>query len=434
MKLCQLSNQDTLHRYKKALVLTFAGPRNTLSTGPDNGGFREDLEAVFNVDINPGAGMGCVMRGKTYEEHMNIIAKEDLSLDPATCTGLCTAASMENVSIKTKVYDDFTVTAIVTGGIEHNGGRVGDTALWHERAGAFCQEPPGTINILLHIDADLDPGAIARSLVTCTEAKTAAIQELLAPSCSSHGIATGSGTDGTIIITNPQSKTRLTNAGKNSKLGEYIGVTVMAAVKEALSLQSGLNPSSQHDALRRLGRFGVTEDALWDRYQEMYRKTQAAEWTEEEPCRTEEEPGRAERNPVRPEEELSRAEFTHRLDSLRRESRLVTGASLYAHLLDQLEWGLLTPEEVYPAAWEILAQTRGGDPSAQRQQEGEGGIPAQLHQTGEKGASAQRQEDEKPDAREREVWKTPAAAVATLTDSYSSTLIKIIEKQEEPFA
>ena len=415
MKLCQLSNQATLHRYKKALVLTFAGPRNTLSTGPDNGGFRENLEAVFNVDINPGAGMGCVMRGKNYEEHMNIIAKEDLGLDPNICTGLCTAASMENVSIKTKVYDDFTVTAIVTGGIEHNGGRVGDTALWHERAGGFCQEPPGTINILLHIDADLDPGAIARSLVTCTEAKTAAIQELLAPSCSSHGIATGSGTDGTIIITNPQSKTRLTNAGKNSKLGEYIGVTVMAAVKEALSLQSGLNPSSQHDVLRRLGRFGITEDALWDRYQEMYQKAQAAE-------------------PRRTEEGLSRAEFTHRLDSLRRESRLVTRASLYAHLLDQLEWGLLTPEEVYPAAWEILAQTRGGDPSAQRQQEGEGGIPAQLHQTGEKGASAQRQEDGKPDAREREVWKTPAAAVAALTDSYSSTLIKIIEKQEEPFA
>lgn len=395
MKICQLSNKDTLHRYKKALVLTFAGPRNTLSTGPDNGGFRENLEAVFNVDINPGAGMGCVMRGKTYEEHMNIIAKEDLSLDPATCTGLCTAASMENVSIKTKVYDDFTVTAIVTGGIEHNGGRVGDTALWHERAGAFCQEPPGTINILLHIDADLDPGAIARSLVTCTEAKTAAIQELLAPSCSSHGIATGSGTDGTIIITNPQSETRLTNAGKNSKLGEYIGVTVMAAVKEALSLQSGLNPSHQHDVLRRLGRFGVTEDALWDRYQEMYQKAQAAE-----PHRTEEEPDRAERNSARPEEELSRAEFTHRLDSLRRESRLVTGASLYAHLLDQLEWGLLAPEEVYPAAREILAQTGG----------------------------------ESAPAQEREIQKTTSAAVAALTDSYISTLIKTIEKQEEPFA
>lgn len=432
MKLCQLSNQDTLHRYKKALVLTFAGPRNTLSTGPDNGGFREDLKAVFNVDINPGAGMGCVMRGKTYEEHMNIIAKEDLGLDPATCTGLCTAASMENVSIKTKVYDDFTVTAIVTGGIEHNGGRVGDTALWHEREGMFCPEPPGTINILLHIDADLDPGAIARSLVTCTEAKTAAIQELLAPSCSSHGIATGSGTDGTIIITNPQSKTRLTNAGKNSKLGEYIGVAVMAAVKEALSLQSGLNPAYQHDVLRRLGRFGVTEDVLWDRYQEMYRKAQAAEWTEEEPCRTEEEPGRAERNPVRPEEELSRAEFTHRLDSLRRESRLVTGASLYAHLLDQLEWGLLTPEEVYPAAREILAQTGGESAPAQEREDGEEGIPAQLHQNEEGGASAQRQEDEKP--AERKIRKNPADVVATLTESYISTLIKIIAKQEEPFA
>lgn len=432
MKICQLSNKDTLHRYKKALVLTFAGPRNTLSTGPDNGGFREDLEAVFNVDINPGAGMGCVMRGKTYEEHMNIIAKEDLGLDPATCTGLCTAASMENVSIKTKVYDDFTVTAIVTGGIEHNGGRVGDTALWHERAGAFCQEPPGTINILLHIDADLDPGAIARSLVTCTEAKTAAIQELLAPSCSSHGIATGSGTDGTIIITNPQSKTRLTNAGKNSKLGEYIGVTVMAAVKEALSLQSGLNPSSQHDALRRLGRFGVTEDALWDRYQEMYQKARGTEPVEKPQCQTEEGFSRAGGKNVRPEEELSRAEFTHRLDNLRRESRLVTGASLYAHLLDQLEWGLLTPEEVYPAARVILAQTGGESAPAQEREDGEEGIPAQLHQNEEGGASAQRQEDEKPAG--RKIRKNPADVVATLTESYISTLIKIIAKQEEPFA
>ena len=116
MKLCQLSNDDELHRYKKALVLQFAGPRHVLGTGPDNGGCQENLTAVFNVDINPGAGMGCVMRGNTYEEHMNIIAKEDLGLRPEKCTGLCTAASMENVSIQTKVYEDFTVTAIVTAG------------------------------------------------------------------------------------------------------------------------------------------------------------------------------------------------------------------------------------------------------------------------------------------------------------------------------
>ena len=322
MKLCQLSNDDELHRYKKALVLQFAGPRHVLGTGPDNGGCQENLTAVFNVDINPGAGMGCVMRGDTYEEHMNIIAKEDLRLRPEKCTGLCTAASMENVSIQTKVYEDFTVTAIVTAGIEHNGGRAGDPALWHEHGDTFDPAGPGTINILLHIDANLTPGAMARSLVTCTEAKAAAIQELQAPSHSSNGIATGSGTDGVIVVSNPQSPARLTNAGKNTKLGEYIGVTVKAAVKEALARQSGLTPAYQHNVLCRLGRFGVTEDALW------------------ELCR---------------DKSLTRAEFTRRLEILSADSRLVTWAALYAHLLDETEWGLLSDEEACAAAKELLA-------------------------------------------------------------------------------
>lgn len=71
---------------------------------------------------------------------------------------------------------------------------------WHERAGTYFEVMSGTINILLHIDADLAPGALVNALVTCTEAKTAAIQELLAPSRYSHGLATGSGTDGTIVV------------------------------------------------------------------------------------------------------------------------------------------------------------------------------------------------------------------------------------------
>lgn len=327
MKIYDFSNRDQLHHYKKALVLIFREPRDVLSTGPDNGGLRKDLEAVYNVDINPGAGMGCVMRGKTYEEHMNTIAMEDLGLDPSRCSGLCTAASMDNVSIQTLKYEKsapFSVTAVVTAGIEHNGGRAGDPALWHESGEEFYQVKPGTINILLHIDANLDAGALVRSVVTCTEAKVAAIQELLAPSCSSRGIATGSGTDGIIVISNPESGTKLTNAGKNSKLGEYIGKTVMRAVKEALSLQSGLNPEGQHDMIRRLGRFGVTEDALWESYKEQGSGI------------------------------LTRAEFMDRLDRRRKDSRLVTNASLYAHLLDQLDWGLLNAEEVWQAARELL--------------------------------------------------------------------------------
>ena len=327
MKIFEFSNGDELHHYKKALVVTFCDERKVLSTGPDNGGLRTDLKAVFNVDINPGAGMGCVMRGETYEKHMDNIAMEDLGLNPTECTGLCTAASMENVSIKTLRFDafsPFSVTAIVTAGIEHNGGRVGDKAGWHECGEEFREINPGTINILLYIDADLDDGTLVRSLITCTEAKVAAIQELQVQSCSSRGIATGSGTDGVIVISNPKSKTRLTNAGKNSKLGEYIGRTVMEAIKEALSLQSDLNPRSQHDIIRRLGRFGVTEDNLWAYYIEQKKG------------------------------KMTRAEFMDRLDHKRKESRLVTNASLYAYLLDQLDWRLLEMEEVWEAAGDLI--------------------------------------------------------------------------------
>lgn len=59
-------------------------------------------------------------------------------------------------------------------------------------------------NIMLFIDADLAEGTLARALVTCTEAKTAAIQELLVPSRYSNGIATGSDTDGTIVVSDAE--------------------------------------------------------------------------------------------------------------------------------------------------------------------------------------------------------------------------------------
>lgn len=145
------------------------------------------------------------------------------------------------------------MTAIVTGGIETNGGRVGDPADYYKPV----EKPDklGTINIILILDADMPPGTLARALVTCTEAKTAAIQELLAGSNYSTGLATGSGTDQTIIVANSDSALYFEGAGKHSKMGELIGKTVTKAVKAALSKQSGLNPKTQHNVFRRLKTF-----------------------------------------------------------------------------------------------------------------------------------------------------------------------------------
>ena len=322
MLLYKLPSGDPVHRYEKCIVVLFGGKRRVLSTCPLNGGYRENLTAVFNNDGNPGAGMACKLRAPTYEEHMALVAAE-IGLEPETAAGMSTAASMENVSIQSECYRDVTVTAIVTGGIEVNGGRVGDPASWHEENGKSVPVTLGTINVILDISTDLTPGALTRAAVTCTEAKTAALQELLAPSRYSMGIATGSGTDDTIIVCNAESDVRLSRAGKHCKLGELIGRVVKRAVKEALYQQTGLCPAYQHHILHRMDRFGITERSLWERFG-----------------------GR--------EMGLSRADFSDRLHTLGSGDALVTHTALYAHLLDEVMWGLLSPAEAMGAGSSLL--------------------------------------------------------------------------------
>lgn len=323
MRIAELDTGEAVHRYKKSIVVPFTGRRRVLSTAAHNGGYREDLTAVFNHDCTVGAGMACTLKAPTYKEHMALTA-EELGLDSRTAAGISTAAQMENVSIRTERWKELSATAIVTGGIEINGGRVGDPASWYGQEEIPDLEKPGTINIMVFFNTDLSEEALVRALVTCTEAKAAAIQELLAPSRYSMGLATGSGTDGTILAANLESAICLTDTGKHSKPGELMGKAVKEAVKEAFRLQSGLDPSAQHQAVKRMERFGITNDLLWEYYSG----------------------GK------------SRAGFEECLEELLGRDMLVTYTSLYAHLLDQMMWGLLSGDEA-EAAGETLRNLMG---------------------------------------------------------------------------
>ncbi|XER05566.1 hypothetical protein SRRS_10590 [Sporomusa rhizae] len=324
LKLCTLSTGDSVYRYYKSIVIPFEQPRKVSSTAVVNGGYREDLTAVFNNDCNPGAGMACIMRAPIYQEHMKLIT-EEIGLDPAKTAGMGTAASMENVAIHTQTYENLTVTAIVTGGVEVNGGRVGDPADYFQPIDKSSIEKPGTINIILVIDADLPPGILNRAMVTCTEAKTAALQELMAGSNYSTGLATGSGTDQTIVIANPASPLYFESAGKHSKLGELIGRAVLPAVKEALHKQTGLSPDQQHSMLRRFKRYGIKEETLWQAYA------------------------------ANTDKAVIKPKFMDALYQSDRDNFLVTYAALYVHLLDEMQWELLSGKEVQQAGNELLA-------------------------------------------------------------------------------
>lgn len=320
-KLYDLPSGDEVYRYLKSIVVFFKGKRKVLSTSLFNGGYHEDYNAVYNYDAKQGAGMPCEMLAPTYVEHMRLISQR-LDLDPDKVSGMGTAANMECVAIESLSYEELTVTAIATGGIETNGGRVGDPADYYQPMPK--QEKPGTINIILYLNCDVPAGTLTRALVTCTEAKTAAIQELLEGSKYSNGIATGSGTDTTIIVANSDSQLYLEGAGKHSKLGELIGKCVIKAVKRALSQQSDLNPKTQHDAFRRIKRFGVLPTTLW----ELYVATET--------------------------KQSMKAHFLDVAEKLAKEKQMLTLTSLYIHLLDQLQWQLINEAEVQEAGQELL--------------------------------------------------------------------------------
>lgn len=324
MMIDQLSTGDKVHKYQRCLVMLFEGKRKVMSTSMHNGGYRENLTAVFNHDVNPGPGMPCEYCGQAEEKTRQFIT-DDLGLDYDSVAYMATIVSMDNAVIKTQTYDELTVTAIATASLEVNGGRVGEQATCYEKRGQSISLRPGTINIMVVVNADMTPGCMARAMMTATEAKTAALQELLAGSLRSSGIATGSGTDNMMIIANAESDNLLTYAGKHGKLGELIGVTVMSAVKQSLKQHMGLSEKSQHSMLARLKRFGVTENNFRDKYSEAEERSKK-----------------------------SVAEFMNQIHVMDLNGETVALTSLYIHLLDQLNWGLLTAEEAVLAGEVIL--------------------------------------------------------------------------------
>jgi Uncharacterized conserved protein len=259
--LFETTGKEKIYRINDSILVSLPQGRKTLTTSWLNGGYREDVRAVFNHMIPKGKHAPKELEGGSVPAYLRIIA-ERLGADPDASSGLLTAANMDNVAIVTKSFRGVEVTAIMTAGIEVNGGRAGDPASYYQENGSH-QFIQGTINMILVIGGDLPEYAMARAIITASEAKAAALQQLMAPSRYSHGIATGSGTDMVAVVCDGTSSLTLTDAGQHSKLGELIGKAVIECTHKALELQSDLTALSQRDMLVRLERFDISEADYW---------------------------------------------------------------------------------------------------------------------------------------------------------------------------
>lgn len=303
----------TLLQSADTLVLSFRKPREVLSTSWLNGGFCGGITAVFNHQIPEGAGMSCQLPGGDVRTYLAGVAAAH-GLDPDRAVGLLTRADMKNAACAKSSFCGLTVQAVVTGGIDVNGGRAGDPASYVETGGRF--EPVGgTINTVILAGAALPDYAMARALMTATEAKAAALQQVMGRSMYSTGIATGSGTDMVAVVSDPASPFRLSDAGKHSKLGEMIGRTVITSTLSALKKETGLSPQSQCDALVRLLRYRVTRADLW----------KAA----------------ARAGCTSPSDRKGRERYYRYLERWAKQPETVARVAAALHVVDEAEWGLL---------------------------------------------------------------------------------------------
>ena len=98
----------------------------------------------------------------------------------------------------------------------------------------------GTINVILLTNAILSDGAMARAIITVTEAKTAALQDLNVRSTyTPQNQATGTGTDNVIIVSGKGLGKALRLTSGHTKIGELIGFSTKTAVAEALKKHDG---------------------------------------------------------------------------------------------------------------------------------------------------------------------------------------------------
>ena len=263
MEELRVTHEYRLIRTGRFLITELLEPHRVLSTSMRNGGQTETLRYLVNHQSCEGTdhrerhnhitGIGA--------ENYHDAACAEMGLDGNLAAVMGTAANMNYAAIAQHRDGAMLVTAVVTAGVQGNAACAGDPASWREMETGWEKVPTigGTINTILLINHSLTEGALARAVVTMTEAKTAALYELAVSSLYSKNLATGTGTDQYCIGAPLDAGKPLTSASPHAKLGELIGLAVKEATLEALRWQNGLELSYTRSIFVALGRYGLNE-------------------------------------------------------------------------------------------------------------------------------------------------------------------------------
>lgn len=338
------SDGDEILKNSDTVLVRFGPKRNGIVSSWLNGGYNEDLSAVFNHQLSQENidkyGDGGIL---DFLKDLSTDFYNGLDLRSDKLSGLITSADMNSYSIACEKYRDIEVIAITTAGARVNAVSAGDIASYYEINADYRydleedesngqnnnQNPnkPGTINTILLINTKLDESSLLLAEMIAVEAKSVALRDLMVSSNYSDEIATGTGTDGIAIFSNMESENFTDNVSKHAKIGELIGKVVIDSIKEALAKLQWLTPTYQLNALVRLNRFQYNLDDFYNNYLPKHMKM---------------------------EDEDDKREFIASLISISKNPELVSYVSLIIHLLDQYRYCLLSKKTVLKASNSIL--------------------------------------------------------------------------------
>jgi adenosylcobinamide amidohydrolase len=147
----------------------------------------------------------------------------------ACCTALMTAVRLERVQIVVERELPLAVAVIATVGLGNAmaAGRAGLN-------GTECREfVPGTINLIVVVDARLSPSARVNAIITATEAKVLALMEAGVMTADGYQ-ASGTSTDAVVVASTERGES-CEYAGPCTPIGAMLARAVLTAVRGGLS-------------------------------------------------------------------------------------------------------------------------------------------------------------------------------------------------------
>ncbi|MBI2939425.1 MAG: adenosylcobinamide amidohydrolase [Chloroflexi bacterium] len=146
---------------------------------------------------------------------------------PEPFVGLMTAAYVERARMAYRAGGTLVVTCVATVGLT-NATSAGRESPW------LGPPPPGTINLVLLVDADLAPEAMVNLVITATEAKTLALVEQGQRTLAGE-LASGTSTDAVVIACTGEGP-RYRYAGPATLVGHLAAQCVREAMAASRSV------------------------------------------------------------------------------------------------------------------------------------------------------------------------------------------------------